>query len=281
MLQREENRERIWNYIAGLKKRERARATIEKYAREIEHLQLFLSGREPEKELLLEYRQRLCDERQKPQTINGKISAINDYLKSIGYGECCLQMLKVQRSAFVDEERELTQAEYERLLAAAQDHKQHRLRLVIETICSTGIRVSELSCITVEAVRAGRAQIRLKGKIRVILLPKQLRKTLDRYIRDKGIREGAVFCTRSGRPLDRSNIWRDMKRLAKQARVSESKVFPHNLRHLFARIYFALEKNLAHLADILGHSSIETTRIYVSVSEREHERTLARMKLVI
>ena len=280
-MRRDENCGETQGYIGELTKKERASATIEKYVREIERLQLFLAGREPEKELLLEYRQRLCGENQRPQTVNGKISAINGYLKSIGHAECCLQLLRVQRSAFVDEDRELSQAEYERLLAAAQDRKRLRLRLVIETICATGIRVSELRCITAEAVRAGRAQIRLKGKIRVILLPKQLRKKLDRYIREKGIREGAVFCTRSGRPLDRSNIWRDMKRLAKQARVSESKVFPHNLRHLFARIYFALEKNLAHLADILGHSSIETTRIYVSVSEREHQKTLAKMKLVI
>lgn len=278
---RDEHCGEIQSYIGELEKKERARATIEKYAREIEHLQLFLAGREPKKELLLEYRQMLSDGRQRPQTVNGKLSAINGYLKAIGHGECCLQLLRVQRSAFVDEERELSQGEYERILVAAQDRKRLRLRLVIETICATGIRVSELRCITVEAVRTGRAQIRLKGKIRVILLPKQLRKKLGQYIREKGIREGAVFCTRSGRPLDRSNIWRDMKKLAKQARVAESKVFPHNLRHLFARIYFALEKNLAHLADILGHSSIETTRIYVSISEREHERTLARMKLVI
>ena len=151
----------------------------------------------------------------------------------------------------------------------------------METICSTGIRVSELRYVTVEAVRSGRAEICLKGKSRTILLPRALRNPLLAYARECGIGEGCIFRTRSGKPLDRSNIWRDMKHLARQARVRESKVFPHNLRHLFARSYFSIEKNLAHLADILGHSSLETTRIYVAVSEQEHERTLNRMRLCI
>lgn len=268
-------------FVNGLRTSERAAATIEKYVREVERLYDFLAGRELTKEAMLEYRQRLCDKDEKPQTVNAKLSGINAYLKAIGRADCCIQLLKIQRRAFIDEERELTESEYKRLLQAAQERKQLRLRLVLETICSTGIRVSELSFITVEALRAGRAQVRLKGKIRVILFAKPLRRELENYARAQGIQTGCIFRTKSGKPLDRSNIWRDMKRLAKRAQVSEKKVFPHNLRHLFARMYYALDKNLAHLADILGHSSVETTRIYVSVSEREHEKTLSKMQLVI
>lgn len=268
-------------FVNGLRTSERAAATIEKYVREVERLYDFLAGRELTKEAMLEYRQSLCDKDEKPQTVNAKLSGINAYLKAIGRADCCIQLLKIQRRAFIDEERELTESEYKRLLQAAQERKQLRLRLVLETICSTGIRVSELSFITVEALRAGRAQVRLKGKIRVILFAKPLRRELESYARAQGIQTGCIFRTKSGKPLDRSNIWRDMKRLAKRAQVSEKKVFPHNLRHLFARMYYALDKNLAHLADILGHSSVETTRIYVSVSEREHEKTLSKMQLVI
>ena len=271
----------MYDFEESLRRQERARTTIEKYSRQVRRFLGFLGGREVSKELVLAYRQSLLDAGRRPRSVNSDLSAIHSYLRSIGRQECMVQMLRVQRSAFISEERQLGEEEYRRLLAAAGDRKNRRLKLVMETICSTGIRVSELRYVTAEAVRSGRAEICLKGKSRTILLPRALRNPLLAYARECGIGEGCIFRTRSGKPLDRSNIWRDMKHLARQARVRESKVFPHNLRHLFARSYFSIEKNLAHLADILGHSSLETTQIYVAVSEQEHERTLNRMRLCI
>ena len=187
----------------------------------------------------------------------------------------------MQRRAFIDEKRELTEAEYRRLLSAAKAQGNNRMYCLLMTIAGTGIRISELRFITVKAVKKGRAEIRLKGKTRTILLTKELRSRLLKYISQCGISNGCVFRTRSGRPLDRSNVCHDMKKLCRDASVDPNKVFPHNLRHLFARVFYAVEKNLAHLADVLGHSSIETTRIYVAASAREYEKTLCRMRLII
>lgn len=263
-----------------LESRDKSRATIEKYCRDVRGMLLALGDQEPSLALMLEYREHLRA-RHRPQTVNGKLTAINAYLKFIGREDCCVRLLSVQRRAFVEDSRELTDGEYRRLLAAAQDSRNERLRLIMETLCGTGIRISELSSITVEAASQGRAEIALKGKIRVILIPKKLRRALLGYAKKRGIRTGCIFRTRSGRPMDRSNVWRDMKRLCARAGVERAKVFPHNLRHLFARAYYAIEKNLSHLADILGHSSVETTRIYLAVSAREHERTLDKMRLII
>ena len=190
-----------------------------------------------------------------------------------------MRSVKIQRRIFRDEERELTEKEYRRLLTAAKGNR--RLLLVMETICATGIRVSELKFFTVEAVRRGRAEVYNKGKNRPVFLPGKLQKTLLQYIKAQGIESGPVFITRSGRPLDRSNIWSDMKKLCRTAGVAEAKVFPHNLRHLFARMYYGLEKDIVRLADILGHASINTTRIYTMESGAEHRRQLERMRLVI
>lgn len=259
---------------------DKSHATIEKYCRDVRQLLAYLERRQPSRPLLLEYRRTLCA-RHRPQTVNGKLTAINTYLKSVGLADCCVKLLSVQRRAFIDDARELTDSEYRRLLAASDSGRNERLRMIMETLCGTGIRISELRSITVEAASQGRAEIALKGKIRVILIPKKLRRALLSYAAGRGIRTGCIFRTRSGQPVDRSNIWRDMKRLCARAGVDRAKVFPHNLRHLFARAYYAIEKNLSHLADILGHSSVETTRIYLAVSAREHERTLDKMRLII
>ncbi len=263
-----------------LQKDEKSKATIEKYVREIKFLMEYLDGRPLSKNLLMEYRDRVKSQFS-AATVNGKLSAIHAYLEFTGQNDCRVKFLKVQKKVFMEENRELTEREYQRLLEAAGKRKDDRLYHVLLTLCATGIRISELQFITVEAVKRGNARIHMKGKYRVILLQKKLRTRLLHYINRKQIRSGIIFCTRSGQPLDRSNICHEMKKLCEDARVSRKKVFPHNLRHLFAKTYYRLEKNLSYLADILGHSSIETTRIYVAVSVREHESVLQRMRLVI
>ena len=272
--------EMLRQFRDSLAAQEKAPATIEKYGRELERLRQFLDGGGLTKEQLLEYRnflEKSCSAR----TVNNKLAAINAYLKCCGLAECGVRLLKVQRKAFLEESRELTEAEYRRLLMAAREKKNKRLYYLMLTVCSTGIRISELQFITVEAVQAGRAEICMKGKNRTVVLPEELRKKLREYAKMENIQSGVLFRTKSGRPLDRSNIWSDMKKLSAAAGVDPRKVFPHSLRHLFARSYYAIEKDLAHLADILGHSSIETTRIYVAESIRVYERIIQKMRLII
>ena len=192
-----------------------------------------------------------------------------------------VKSLKVQQQVFCPEEKELTRAEYERLCRTAQKKHNERLCLILQTICSTGIRVSELSYVTVEALKDGKAVVSMKGKTRTIFLTKELRKKLMRYISEQQISEGCVFITRTGKPISRSNIWREMKGLCTEANVDPRKVFPHNLRHLFARIFYGLEKDIARLADILGHSSVNTTRIYIVSTGYEHRRCMEQMRLLI
>lgn len=259
---------------------EKSKATIEKYVRELRFFMEYLNGRQLDKSLLMGYRDSLKGQFS-AVTVNGKLSAIHAYLEFTGQNGCRVKFLKVQKRTFAEENRELTEEEYRRLIKAAGVRKADRLYHILLTLCGTGIRISELKFITVEAVKRGNAHISMKGKCRVILLQKKLREKLLYYIRRRQIGTGTVFRTRSGQPLDRSNIYHEMKKLCEEARVSRTKVFPHNLRHLFARTYYRLEKNLAYLADILGHSSIETTRIYVAVSAQEHESVLRRMRLVI
>lgn len=257
---------------------EKSKATVEKYTKALERLAEYLKEEEITKIRLLEYRDHLLLSR-KAQTVNGDLSAINAFLKFVDIPYCRLRLLKVQRKAFLDEEHELSQAEYKRLVNTAAQSGKNRLYLIMLTLCGTGIRIGELQYITVGSVMKGKAEIRLKGKNRVVILPKELCRRLKDYIKVKGIKQGSVFQTKSGKPVDRSNVFHDMKKLCKRANVDPAKVFPHNLRHLFARSYYAVEKNLAHLADILGHSRIETTRLYVAVSVRSHERTLRKMGL--
>lgn len=259
---------------------EKSKATVQKYGTALREFAAFLAGAELTKEALMYYRDHLMKTR-KAQTVNGVLTAINAYLRYYEIEGVRVRFLEVQRQAFLDESRELSEREYKRLLAAAESRGNERLYLVMMTICGTGIRVSELQYITVEAVQNGKANIRMKGKCRTILLPRELKKRLAAYAKHHNIESGYVFRTRSGKPLDRTNICHDMKKLCSDARVDRRKVFPHNLRHLFARSFYAVEKNLAHLADVLGHSRIETTRIYVSVSASAHERILNKMRLVI
>lgn len=259
---------------------EKAPATVQKYVGEAEHLREFLAGEPLTKKELLAYREHLqqqCGAR----TVNNKLSAVNAYLLFLGAENCHVKQLRVQRQAFREERRELSEAEYRRLIAAARGRKGQRLYHVMLTICTTGIRVSELCFIKAETLASGRTEIRLKGKSRVVLLPRELAQRLRQYAQARGIRSGPLFRTRTGMPLDRSNIWREMKTLCWEAGVAPEKVFPHNLRHLFARSFYEQEKDLAHLADILGHSSIETTRIYVAVSTQVHEQMLQRMRLIL
>ena len=209
------------------------------------------------------------------------LAAVNGFLAWAGWRECAVKLLKIQKSLFCDEGRELTKAEYARLVAAAKREGNRRLSLLIQTICATGIRVSELKFITAEAVAAGRAEVVNKGKRRAVLLPQQLCRLLRGYLGAEKITAGAVFVTRTGKPLDRSNIWRDMKRLCESAGVEPSKVYPHNLCHLFARTYYAIERDSSRLADVLGHANVNTTRLYTIESGAVPQRQLDRMGLVL
>ena len=216
-----------------------------------------------------------------PATVNSILAAVNGFFRFMGWKDIAVKLLKIQKALFCDERRELTRAEYARLVSAAQKVGNERLSLVMQTICATGTRVSELRFITVEAVTTGRAEICNQGKRRTVFLPGRLRRLLRKYLQKQKKTAGAVFTTRTGRPLDRSNIWRDMKALCESADVEPGKVFPLNLRHLFARTYYSLEKDLSRMADILGHSSVNTTRIYTMESGGVHQRQLERMGLII
>ena len=216
-----------------------------------------------------------------PATVNSILAAVNGFFRFMGWKDIAVKLWKIQKALFCDERRELTRAEYARLVSAAQKVGNERLSLVMQTICATGTRVSELRFITVEAVTTGRAEICNKGKRRTVFLPGRLRRLLRKYLQKQKKTAGAVFTTRTGRPLDRSNIWRDMKALCESADVEPGKVFPLNLRHLFARTYYSLEKDLSRMADILGHSSVNTTRIYTMESGGVHQRQLERMGLII
>lgn len=272
--------ETISRYESYLRENEKAKSTIGKYVQAVRAFGCYLRQAPVTKAGLLAYRETL-QEREQAGTVNTKISALNSYLDFAGLPECRIKFLKVQRKPFIDDDRELTKAEYGRLLTAAQGRKNQRLYYIMLTLCSTGLRISELSYITVEAARRGRAEIRLKGKSRTVILPRKLSKKLLHFAKTKGIESGVLFRTKTGRPMDRSNIYHEMKSLCGAAKVEPRKVFPHNLRHLFARCYYEIEKNLAHLADILGHSSVETTRLYVAASIKTHEQTIKKMKLII
>lgn len=272
--------EMIENYLNWLREEERSQATLQKYAHDLKELLQFLEGRALTKTALIGWKEKLIGE-YAPASVNAMLAAANGYLRYMGWGELAVKPLKLQRSLFLEEEKELTREEYVRLVRTAQLRENERLSLVIQTICATGIRVSELRFITVEALQRGRAEISNKGKMRIVFLPDRLRKLLKKYVRKQKKTAGAVFTTRTGKPLDRSNIWRDMKKLCESAGVSEKKVFPHNLRHLFARTFYGIEKDLSRLADILGHSSLTTTRIYTAESGAVHARQMERLKLIV
>lgn len=259
---------------------ERSAHTVEKYMRDATAFYTFVGpDRAVEKELVIAYKRRLT-ERYQASSVNSMLVAVNGLLDFMGLAECRVRLLRVQREVYRKPERELSKPEYDRLLAAARAKKNERLYLLMQTLCSTGLRVSEHQFVTVEALRRGEARVRNKGKERVVFLPKELTRLLLGYCRRAGVSRGAVFVTRGGRPLDRSNIWAAMKKLCQDAHVEPKKVYPHNLRHLFALTYYRLQKDVMRLADILGHSSVETTRVYTATSGAEQKRLLSRLGLV-
>ena len=259
---------------------EKSPATVEKYLRDIRAFARWLDRREITKETAAEWKSELAARGYTPVTVNAMLSALNGLFRFLGREDCRVKFLKVQRQLFREGSRELTKGEYERLVAAAGALGKERLALLMETICATGIRVSEVKYITLEAVRRGRAEISLKGKIRVILLSAKLCRKLLKYAGKEEIASGAVFRTRSGKELGRRQIWAELKALCGHAGVAPSKVFPHNLRHLFATTFYRACKDIARLADVLGHASIDTTRIYLLTSGKEHRRQLDRLGLV-
>lgn len=265
------------DYQQYLMEEERSQATIEKYLRDVRKFLVWLNGRDLTKQEVLAFKSSLESE-YKTTSANSILSAVNSYLNFVGRPECRVKAFKLQREAFCSEEKELTQAEYERLLRAAENNP--RLNLLMQTICATGIRVSEHKFITVEAAKAGKATVRCKGKIRTIWIPKKLSKALLRYARSNNILSGSIFITKNGKPMDRSRIWAEMKKLCQASKVLAEKVFPHALRHLFARIYYSMQKDIVRLADILGHTSINTTRIYTRESGEVHRRQIERMPLL-
>lgn len=267
-------------YSEHLREEERAPSTIAKYQRDAGSFFAWLDGRRVTKEAVKQWREFLLAQGLDPVTVNAKLSAVNGLLHFLGWDGYRIKFLKIQRRIFREQSRELTKSEYTRLLDTARQLGRIRLGLLMETICSTGIRVSEVRYITVEAARRGRAEIRLKGKIRTILLPGKLCRKLEKYAKKQKITSGEIFRTRNGNSISRRQIWREMKSLCEKADVEPSKVFPHNLRHLFASVFYRASRDIVKLADLLGHSSIDTTRIYLMTTGIEHQRQLDRLGFV-
>ena len=269
--------EKFRNY---LREEEKSENTMEKYIRDVTAFSAFCDETIT-KDTVIAYKQSLIDGGYAARSINSMIASLNSLFSFLGWYKLRVKSLKVQQQVFCPEEKELTKAEYERLCRTAERKQNERLCLILQTICGTGIRVSELQFITVEAVRKGEATVSLKGKTRSIFIVRDLQKKLLRYISEQKITAGAVFITRTGKTMSRTNIWREMKNLCIEAEVNPEKVFPHNLRHLFARVFYGIEKDIAKLADILGHSSINTTRIYIISTGTEHRQRMERMRLII
>lgn len=260
---------------------EKSRLTVEKYLRDVVRFCEYCIGQEITKEIVIAYKNKLLSDGYAVRSINSMLSSLNSFFSFLGMHELHIKTLKLQRQTFCSEDKELSRDEYERLCAAAAKKHNTRLCLIIQTICGTGIRVSELQYITVKAVMNGEAVVSLKGKTRRVFIVRELKKKLLRYAAEQKVKDGAIFITRSGRPVDRISIWREMKKLCADANVNPHKVFPHNLRHLFARVFYGIEKDIAKLADILGHSSIDTTRIYIVSTGTEHRRRMENMRLIL
>ena len=268
----------LQRFAAYLRSEEKSAGTVEKYLRDAAGFAARMGDNPITKEAVAAWRDRLVEEGYAPVTVNSMVAAVNALLRFLGWEDCRVKALRLQRRVFREQSRELTREEYDRLIAAAQ--KKPRLALLMETICGTGIRVSEVRYITVETARAGRADISLKGKVRTILLPGKLCRKLLKYAKKNKIASGEIFLTGSGKGLTRRQIWAEMKALCGKAGVEKTKVFPHNLRHLFARTFYKVTRDIAKLSDVLGHSSMETTRIYLISTGAEHARTLDRLGLV-
>ena len=267
-------------FIKHLREQEYSPATIAKYAHDVRALLQYAPEGIKDKEHLNGFRAYLEEQGYSGASVNSMLGAVNCFLAFLG-SDWRLKYVRVQRRAFLPADRELSQQEYKRLVSAALNRGDKRLALIVQTLCALGLRISELKAVTVESLAAGEASIQNKGKLRTILIPDALCKKLRAWCGERGISEGCVFVTRTGRALDRSNVWKMLKRLANAARVLKKKVFPHNLRHLFARTHYAKFKDIVRLADILGHSSIDTTRIYTMRSGKEERRQLGQLRLIL
>lgn len=267
-------------FKALLVSEEKSAATTEKYIRDVKAFAEYMQNNEKTKESVLAYKKHI-QQNYAVRSVNSMIASINGFFSFLCWYDLKVKALKIQRQVFCTEEKELTKPEYLRLCRAADEKRNERLKLILQTICGTGIRVSELRYITVEAVKNGEAVVNCKSKTRVIFIVKELRKKLLRYAAEQNIKTGMIFITKAGKPINRTNIWREKKSLCKAANVNPQKVFPHNLRHLFARVFYGIEKDIAKLADILGHSSINTTRIYIISTGTEHRRRMENMRLIL
>ncbi len=276
---REITKKQIDNLKKYLIEEEKSDNTVEKYIRDVRFFVNWLGERELDKTMVLAYKKELC-EKYAPKSVNSILSSLNALFVFLGWHELKVKTLKMQRQIFADKEKELTKVEYEKLLMAAKNKNDERLYYLMQTIGSTGIRISELCYITCEAVKSGQAVINCKGKLRKVFLPRQLCKILKDYIKRRNIQSGSIFITRSGKALDRSSVWKMLKKLCESANVSKGKVFPHNFRHLFARTFYSVQKDIVRLADVLGHSSIETTRIYTVETGEMHRRQIQKLGLL-
>lgn len=263
----------------SLRTEEKSEHTIEKYMRDIRCFFVFVKNRPLNKEMLLSYKAFLAS-KYAPSSANSMLAAVNSFLRFINRSDLSIRQFKIQKKAYCSATKELSQEEYFSLIKTAEDRKKERLSLLIQTICSTGIRISELAFITMEGVKKGEIVVSCKGKIRTVFIVSALQQKLIQYARKQGIVSGMIFVTKNNKPLNRSNIWGEMKNLCKEAGVLPDKVFPHNLRHLFARTFYGIEKDMAKLADILGHSNLNTTRIYIISTGEEHRRKMENMRLI-
>ncbi|MBQ6707475.1 MAG: tyrosine-type recombinase/integrase [Clostridia bacterium] len=271
----------IGKFKDNLYSEEKSNVTIEKYLRDIKAFCVYLENTHANKEIVIEYKKELISRGYSVRSINSMLAAINKLFAFLGWYDCKVKPLKIQQEVFRSEEKELTRAEYMRLVNIAKKKKDEKFSLILQTICGTGIRVSELQYITVEAAQKGSVCVQCKAKTRSIFIIRELRRKLLDYAKRNGIKSGRIFITRNGKAVDRVSIWRKMKKLCQEAEVNPSKVFPHNLRHLFARAFYEIEKDVAKLADILGHSNINTTRIYIMSTGLEHCRKMEKMQLII
>lgn len=272
-------KEMLEKFQIYLKEDEKSKNTIDKYMRDIHFFVSWLEGRSIEKCAVLEYKKQLC-ENYAPKSVNSIISSLNVLFSFFNWSELKIKTLKIQKRIFTDKNKEMTKSEYERLLYAAKERKNEKLYYLMQTIASTGIRISELQYINTDAVKNGQVCIESKGKFRVVFLPRQLCKMLKKYMIKNNIKKGSVFVSKSGKPLNRSNVWKMLKNICEKADVSKEKVFPHNFRHLFARTFYSVQKDIVRLADILGHSNINTTRIYTVEDGEIHKKQIQRLGLL-
>lgn len=270
----------LFEFENELRYEEKSELTVEKYMRDIRSFIAYSENKPIDKSMVLKYKAML-EKNYAVTSANSMLASINSFFRYAGWLELCVKQFRIQRKTFCNEDKELTKAEYIQLVKTAKKQNNERLCLILQTICATGIRVSELQFITVEAVRKGEAIANCKNKTRTVFIVRDLQKKLLQYCKRNRIAKGQVFVTKTGRPMSRTNIWREMKNLCDQAGVNPNKVFPHNLRHLFARVFYEIEKDIAKLADMLGHSSINTTRIYIVTTGTEHRRKMEKMHLII